>query len=272
VADARRGRSFSSDPRRLPPLTSAQLATLERREAAMTDQLLRVLDADAAVAAVVSRVGSDLSRQCFEGDVAGFTHMALALREHGEWWIHHLLNTAAGPYGHLYRHPPADFFRDDPFEYRAGVLVPSVPLQERIASVLLSPVRDRLHTPRYSCVSYPFATKYQSSNQWVLEIVAAAQGGGSDRRAVQCFLASAGFRPSVLRTAGILGQIFHALTVRNAHFDDHPLRNRLRGRIEFVLHTSLHRYLQLSDSPVERVFSLDAPPDSPRHGTSHPTR
>src|SRR5262249_59747454 len=81
------------------------------------------------------------------------------------------------------------------------------------------------------CVSYLFSTKYQSSNQWVLEIVGGAQGGGSDRHAVQSFLAAAGFRPAVLRTAGILGQVLYALTERNAHFDDHPLHNRLHGRL-----------------------------------------
>src|SRR5262245_49347157 len=113
MTDERRGRSFSSDPRRLTPLTPAQLERLERCEAAMTERLLQVLDAEAEVAALVSRVGSDLSRRRFEADVCGFTHLALALREHGDWWIHHLLNTAAGPHGHLYRQPPLDFFRDD---------------------------------------------------------------------------------------------------------------------------------------------------------------
>jgi len=266
MTDVRRGRSFSSDPRRLTPLTPAQLERLERCEAAMTERLLQVLDAEAEVAAVVSRVGSDLSRRRFEGDVCGFTHMARALREHGDWWIHHLLNTAAGPHGHLYRQPPLDFFRDDPFEYRACVLLPSPPLQQRIATVLVSSVRERLRTTRYSCVSYPFSTKYQSSNQWVLEIVGAAQGGGSDRHAVQSYLAGAGFRPSVLRTAGIVGQVLYALTARNAHFDDHPLRNRLHGRLEFVLHSSLRHFLQLTDAPIERMFRLGAPAGAP--GTS----
>src|SRR5262249_31158991 len=176
--------------------------------------------------------GWDVSRGRLWGEVGGFTHMALALREDGDWWIHHLLNTAAGPHGHLYRQPPLDFFRDDPFEYRASVLVPSPPLQARIATVLLSSVRERLHTPRYACVSSPFPTKYKSSTQWVLETVGAAQGGGRDRPAVQSFPAAAAFRPSVLRAAGTLGQVLYALTARTVLFDDPPLPNRLHGRLE----------------------------------------
>src|SRR5262249_55509071 len=76
--------------RRLSPLTPAQLERLERCEAAMTERLLHVLDAEADVAAVVSRGGSGLSRRRLAGGVSGYTHLALARPADGEWWIHHL--------------------------------------------------------------------------------------------------------------------------------------------------------------------------------------
>src|SRR5262249_23495495 len=119
-------RSFSSDPRHLPPLSRQRLALLEKREAAMADKLERVLSANAGLVALVSRVGSDLSSLCFENDEQPrYTHVGFALRERGRWRVHQLLNTAEGREGHLYRHSALEFFRDDPFEYRAALLVPS---------------------------------------------------------------------------------------------------------------------------------------------------
>src|SRR5262249_56084987 len=91
VPDLRRGRSFSSDPRRLSPLTPAQLERLERCEAAMTARLLPVLDAEADVAAVVSRVGSGLSRRRFGGDGSGCTHIGPAARGGGGGGVRQLL-------------------------------------------------------------------------------------------------------------------------------------------------------------------------------------
>jgi len=230
----------------------------------MTAKLLVVLDGAAEAVALVARVGSDLSRRRFEGEAPRFTHVALAVREGDGWQLHGLLNTAEGSEGHLYRQPPLHFFRDDPFEYRAAVLVPSRPLQQRLAAVVGSPLRERLHTSRYNRLAYPFSTRYQSSNQWVLELVAAAQGGGESRAEVQRHLAARDFVPDVLRTVGIAAQVVARYVLPNTRFDDHPLRDRLRGRIACVLEPSLRRHLRATDAIVaERVIGLGVPVGTP---------
>jgi hypothetical protein len=246
-------RSFSTHPRNRAVLTAERLAVLERHEAEMTEKLERVIEQHAARIALIGRIGSDLSALRFENERPRVTHVGLALRESFGWRVHHLMNTHEGPEGHLYCQPLLDFFRDDPFEYRASVLVPSVGLQEQIARTLQSTISEALYTPRYSRVSYPFSTRYQNSNQWVLEIIAAAQSGRATRSAIQSYLEVRGLAPSVLRAVGLLKQAAGRLASRNTRFDDHPLRERLRGRIAFMLGSSLHRYVRGTDDVLAEV-------------------
>ena len=254
------GRSFSSDPRTLRPLSARRLAVLEERESEMADKLGRALSANAHCVAIVSRVGSDLSKLQFENESPRYTHVGFALRDATGWRVHQVLNTAEGPEGHLYRQSLVEFFRDDPFEYRVSLLVPSLGLQSRIAAVLESTAVERLHSTRYSRVAYPYSTRYQNSNQWAVEVVGAAQAGSCSRAGVQIHLAARGLRPSVLRTAGLVGQTVGALFSRNTHFDDHPLRERIRGRLAFMLESSLRDYVRRTDRLIaELELALGVP-------------
>jgi hypothetical protein len=40
--------------------------------------------------------------------------------------------------------------------------------------------------------------------------------------------------------------------MRGTRFDDHPMRERLRGRFSFVLESSVRRYVATTDSIVAR--------------------
>src|SRR5262249_44072964 len=118
---------------------------------------------------------------------------------------------------------------------------------------------ERLYTMRYSRVSYPFSTRYQNSNQWVLEVIAAAQSGEGVRDAVQHYLAKRALAPSVLCNVGVLKQTVSALLSRNTRFDDHPVRDRLQGRIAFMLGSSLARYVRRTDDVLaEAEIALGA--------------
>jgi hypothetical protein len=241
-------RSFSTAPKRLAPLDAKRLAALRAAEADMAARLEDVLTERAQRVAIIARRGSDLSVRDFEHESPHYTHAALALRDGPRWSVHHLLNTDEGPAGHVYDHTLIEFFRDDPIEYSASVLVPSVRLQVRIAAVLESAKRRQaFYTPAYSCIAYPFATRYMNSNQWVIEIVAAAQGGGSTRAVAQRHLAGSGFRPSALLGIHVARQLAARLVTQNTPFDDHPVTSRRRGRFELVLESSLRRYMLATD-------------------------
>lgn len=196
---------------------------------------------------MISRAGCDLGRFRFDGEAPSYTHTGFAIRDHVEWRVYQMLNTHGGREGHLYWQSVVDFFRDDPHEYLCAVLIPSRELQYRLLDVLSSPVAARLYTPRYSRVAYPFSTRYQNSNQWVVELIAAAQSGRRTRRDVQDYLARQGISSSILRTVGYPAQAIIAMFTANARFDDHPLANRLAGRIAFITETSIRTYLQRTD-------------------------
>lgn len=240
-------RSISTHPRRRPPRTRTQIAALNASESAITARLEQTLNASGCRVALISRAGSDLSRYRFEGEAPTFTHTGIAVREADGWYVYQMLNIHGGPEGHLFRQDLSAFYRDDPYEYRCGVLAPGRALQERIEATLNSPLANQLHSSRYSRLAYPFATRYQNSNQWVAEIIGAAQSGRRSRHAIQCYLQGRGLSPTVLRAPGYLAQSAFALYSGNTRFDDHPLRSRLAGRIAFLTETSIRRHLKATD-------------------------
>lgn len=240
-------RGISTPPRKRPTHTQSELAALDATETAITARLEWALNAGGCRVALLSRSGTDLSRFRFEGEAPTYTHTGFAVRETNGWYVYQMLNIHGGPEGHLFRQTLAAFYRDDPHEYRCGVLAPSGELQERIEATLRSPLANRLHSTRYNRLAYPFATRYQNSNQWVTEIIGAAQSGRRSRDGIQEYLRQKGLSPTVLRAPGYLAQSAYALISGNTRFDDHPLRSRLAGRIAFLTEPSIRRHLAATD-------------------------
>lgn len=274
-------RSLSTAPHRRPSLDEARLAALHAAEGDIADRLTGALFARAGRVAIVARRGFDLSAHRFENESPWYTHTAFAYRVGAAWRVRHLLNTHQGRHGHLYDQSLIDFFRDDPLEYTAAVLVPSVRMQDRIAGVLDSRRCISVYTRSYSCIAYPFSTRYMNSNQWILEVLGAAQSGGTTRAAIQQDLATRGFRPSAVLGIGRARQMAVRLAMCNARFDDHPPASRRSGRFELVLESSLRRYLLATDDVradgVVRAACAVVPespsaPRSLRDGAAVPSR
>ncbi|MFO0443986.1 MAG: DUF2145 domain-containing protein, partial [Betaproteobacteria bacterium] len=103
---------------------------------------------------------------------------------------------------------------------------------------------QRLHEPAYSMVAYPWARRYQQSNQWALETLALAlEPGGDTRERAQSWLRFKGYEPTVLRIPALtrLGA-----RVGSAHiaFDDHPGALRYADHIETVTVDSVFAWLE----------------------------
>ena len=256
-------RSISTRPCRRPRHSPEIMQRMQHLEHLMLHEVERCLDTAGAELAVVSRAGSDLGKYRFDTECPDYTHSGFAIRHDGKWFVDHLLNWHESASGRLARHSLIDFFRDDPYAYRTGVLIPSPPLQKAIRQTLQSPVREAIHSPEYSRLSYPFATRYQNSNQWLAEIIGSAQSGESRRDAIQHYLQEQGLRPTILRLNPGL-QVAAGIISANTRLDDHPWRNRLQGRIEFLIEPSLRHYLQTSD-PGCRVAHLTASSAPRRH-------
>jgi hypothetical protein len=214
------------------------------------------LDREHADIAIVARVGRDLSRYGLR-----YSHVAFAWRGHprGDWTMVEELNQCGTATSALYDDGLANFFLDDMFAYQAKVVIPSREFQQKIASSLAAGLGGRFHEPRYNLVAYPFATRYQNSNQWLLETLAGALAEGQigSRAEAQTWLRASGFRPSTLYVPPMerLGaELFRA----NVAFDDQPIDRRIAGKIDVVSAESVLDFVQRVDrGAVARVIEVD---------------
>jgi len=199
------------------------------------------LDASGARVVILARAGQDLSRWGL-----AWSHAGLAWRDHpaGRWIVVHLLNDCGAASSALYNEGLANFFSDTPIRWEALAIIPPSDVQDRIAAGLSGDIAPRMHESAYNMAAYPFSTRYQNSNQWLLEVVAEALAGRTmtDRAAAQSWLREGGYRPTTLSMSAstrLGARMFRA----NVAFDDHPPEQRWAGRIDTVSVESIAAFL-----------------------------
>ncbi|MRV74946.1 DUF2145 domain-containing protein [Duganella sp. FT92W] len=237
MATAHAGASCEDRPLEPRNVVQAMDLALRTREA---------LDASGAQVALVARAGQDLSAYGLR-----YSHMAFVWRDHpkGRWLVVHELNGCGTASSGLYDEGLGNFFLDDMFLYEAQIVIPSDTVQQRLVRVLATGTPRRLHQPQYNMLAYAYGTRYQNSNQWVLETLAAAgaePGQVENRNEAQAWLKSAGFTPITVHIPALtrLGaRMFRA----NVAFDDHPFDQRMAGRIDTVTVDAVVRFVRRAD-------------------------
>ncbi|HEY9238928.1 MAG TPA: DUF2145 domain-containing protein, partial [Burkholderiaceae bacterium] len=191
---------------------------------------------------LLARAGQDLGAYGLR-----YSHLGFAYRDGARWRVVHKLNQCGTANGSVYRQGLGEFFLDDLFEYEAAIVVPQPEVQAR----LLPALRDnaqlaQLNTPAYSLVAYPWAQRYQQSNQWAIETLAMTQEPGARTRALaQAWLQLKDYRPTALRI-GPLQRLGGRVSAANVAFDDHPNDKRFADRIETVTVDSVFAWLNRS--------------------------
>ena len=217
------------------------------------------LDASGAEVALIARAGQDLTRYHLR-----YSHMAFAWRDHpdGRWTVIHELNDCGTATSALFDEGLGTFFLDDPFRYEALVMIPDAATRRRLVALLRSGLPAAMHETRYNIVAYPFSTRYQNSNQWVLELMATVMADDAlvdDRDGAQQWLKTHGYVPTTLEVPAMtrLGaDLFRA----NVAFDDHPFDRRMAGQIEAVTVESGVAFIRIRLPGTEiRVLRLDRP-------------
>lgn len=204
--------------------------------------------------AFIGRVGSDLSKHKLR-----YSHIGFAWRDHpkGRWTVAHLLNRCGTAASALFDEGLGFFFNDDPFAHEALLVFPSPENQDRVIKALGTALPASLHHPAYSMVSFPWSVKYQNSNQWLLEVAAAAlapEGTIYNRQQAQAWLKQAGYRPTLLKLGTferLGGRMFRA----NIAFDDHPNELRFSDQIYTVTVESVAGFVRRLD-PKSRSIVL----------------
>ena len=203
----------------------------------------RALDASGQQVVVLARAGQDLSRYGL-----AWSHLGFAYRSSdapgAPWRVLHKLNHCGTAEGALYRQGLGEFFLDRPHRYEAAFVVLAPEVQARLLPLL----RDdagvaRWHEPRYSMVAYPWAQRYQQSNQWALETLAGAmEPAAATRERAQAWLQFKGYEPTVLRL-GAFTRLGARVGMAHVAFDDHPNEKRFSDRIETVTVDSVFAWL-----------------------------
>jgi hypothetical protein len=162
----------------------------------------------------------------------------------------HELNDCGTASSNLFEEGMGNFFLTDLYRHEAKLVIPGAATQARLAQLLAGRTPRRLHEPRYNMLSYVYSTRYQNSNQWVLETYAAASAPAGDvatREEAQAWLKAAGFAPvtvDVPAATRLGARMFRA----NIAFDDHPFDRRMAGHIDTVTTESIVRFVRSADA------------------------
>ena len=172
------------------------------------------LNASGAEVVVIGRVGQDLSKY-----KQHYSHVGFAYKDGQTWRIIHKLNECGTAISNIYQQGMGQFFLDDPFKFEAAFVVPTQEVQKRILAILTDPKKVLVeHTPQYSMLAYAWATKYQQSNQWMLETLALAMEPQiNTREQAQAWLKFKGYKPSILSIGPmtrLAGRVFKAMIIQ----------------------------------------------------------
>ena len=215
-----------------------KVATVER-SLGLALSTLKTLDASGAKVVVMARAGQDLSKYGIRYSHLGFAYQQPDGQGGQVWRVLHKLNQCGTAESAIYRQGLGEFFMDDLWQYEAAWLVPTDAVQKRLLAVLLDEKQAlQLHHKPYNMVSYPWAQKYQQSNQWAIETLALAMTADSkapvlDRPQAQAWLQQQDYQPSTL-TITALTRLGARMTKANVAFDDHPDVKRYADKIETV--------------------------------------
>lgn len=239
-------------PRYPSPITTAAMFDM----AAVTADTLDALEGvDVAIAA---RGGQDLSRYGLR-----HSHLAFLLRgDDGQWQVLHLLNRCKTDSSQLYREGLINLLGESALttDLRVGIPTPAV---RAALKQLLAPPADlarALHQPRYSMLAWPGGSDYQNSNQWILEVTAAAMAQAADgtvldtRDAARDWLQRHRFLPSRLHI-GLGKRLGARFFVDNVAVTDHPAGERISGNYSVVTVESVFDFLHARQA-LERELAI----------------
>lgn len=234
AAPARAGQACTEEA---PTTVSVQrgLELAEHVRAALDDSGARVV--------LLARAGQDLDRWGLRWSHFGFAYLDEAATP-PTWRVVHKLNQCGTDHADVFRQGLGDFFLDAPFRYEAAIVTLSPETEQALLPVITDDRRVvQWHTKRYSVVAYPWATRYQQSNQWALETLAGAiEPAASDRERAQMWLRLHDYRPADLHIDAFT-RLGARITRANVAFDDHPNERRFSDHIDTVTAESVFDWL-----------------------------
>ena len=218
----------------------------------LAQRTAEALDASGQRVVFLARAGQDLSKYGVTYSHLGIAYQQAQTTPDGKpghvWRVLHKLNQCGTADAFVYSQGLGEFFLDDLWRYEAAWVVPTPDVQDRLLPLLTATaVGSRalsMNSKPYSIVSYAWGLKYQQSNQWAIETLAAALSPPVATRAqAQAWLQTKGYVPTTLKL-GPLTRLGGRVSAANVAFDDHPSDKRFTDRIETVTVDSVFQWLQ----------------------------
>lgn len=252
-------------PRYPPAETMAAMFDM----AAVTSQRL---DAQEGVdVAIAARGGQDLSKYGLR-----HSHLAILLRDDNhQWQVYHLLNRCQGNTSRLYREGLVNLLGESSVSSNLRVGIPTPEVAAALRQLLAgdAPTAHALHQPRYSMLAWPGGDDYQNSNQWVLEMLAAAIAHSRDgqlldaRSKTRHWLKDNGYLPSRLHI-GLGKRLGARFFVDNVAVTDHPASERISGNYSVVTVESVFNFLHDQQVLQQELSIPHRQLPSPAQGTT----
>ncbi|MDI9334941.1 MAG: DUF2145 domain-containing protein [Cytophagales bacterium] len=220
---------------------------------ALGEKVRNQLEGSGVSAALVGRVGLDLSEYGQH-----YTHLGLAVRDHVKkrWLVMHLYVACGKAVSQIMVQPLEQFYGTSLFDFDALVLTPSYARQAALRTTFMNPVQNKLlHQPAYNMIANPFVTKFQNSNQWILETSALAfapTGEINDRATAQAWLRKKGFESTAIRIPNVkrsAARLFNAYV----SFADHSQEEFEKQAYQVVTVDSIARFLLQQDPSMTRL-------------------
>jgi len=239
---------------RLQPLTATQQDKLLRFAAIVRAELAEG-DGDNAGGVLVSRSGLDLSRF----DIR-YSHTGVAWRAAtGAWSARQLYYACDESRPRIFDQGMAGFAMgiDNPaLGYVSIVRLPPAAAASLQGAALDTARALHLLSNAYSATAYPFSTRYQNCNQWIVELMAAAWGDLADgedlRQRAQAWLATAPYAPEPV-TVRSRWLMWVAPFVPFVHLDDHPAHARQSRQLAISLPSTLEAFARQRWPASERI-------------------
>ena len=224
-----------------------------RKALSLAQHTRAALEQSGAKVALIGRVGQDLSRYKLR-----YSHLGFVVKEHleGRWIVVHALNLCGTQESGIFAEGLGNFFLDDMFAYETLIVVPGMDTQHQLATFFATDRPLALHALPYNMLAFAYSTRYQNSNQWVLEVLAAASAREfpvTHREQAQAWLKAMGYGPSTVELDALtrLGaRMFRA----NVAFDDHPFERRMAGQIDTVTVESVYRFIEQRDPQHKKIL------------------
>lgn len=202
-----------------------------------TDTVIKELDKNflnEGQVILLGRVGQDLSKYNQK-----YSHGGYAYKENGSWTLKHELNICSSDKSALFEEGIGNFFLDGMYKYETVAISFKEPYNTNLLKVLQdNALATKMHHGKYNMLAYPFSTKYQNSNGWLLEtfglsLIDSNLRENFKRKEVQDMLKNISYEPTTLKIGAFI-RLGARATKANIAFDDQPFGERMSGNIQTV--------------------------------------